>query len=189
MKSSTLPLVDTSTAYAPGSTAMMSGTWLWAASADFTATRCSLRPGYAVISRVTFGSKRFLYSSAMKRWTVTWNPTYCQKLMVVGALAFTRGALNSAGFLSSPAGAAGAAGWAPPIWAAARLAQGRPADAAATDATPRCSAFRRVSLGRAPSSTSWRALGSLIVALPDRLGNRSRGRTVPRARPNDCEQF
>ena len=113
-KSITLPLVYTSTAYAPGSTAMMSGAWLWAASAALTPTRCSLSPGYAVISSERFGSKRFLYSSAMNRWALTWNPTYCQKESVVGALALTRGGLNSAGFFSSPDGAAGAAGWAPP---------------------------------------------------------------------------
>jgi hypothetical protein len=70
VKSSTLPLVDTSTAYAPGSTAMMSGTWLWRP-ARLHGDALLVEAGYAVISRVTFGSKRFLYSSAMKRWTGT----------------------------------------------------------------------------------------------------------------------
>jgi hypothetical protein len=37
-------------------------------------------------------------------------PTYCQNEIVVGLLALTFGALNSAGFLSSAAGAVGAVG-------------------------------------------------------------------------------
>ena len=71
--------------------AMMSGVELWAASADLTPTRCSFRPGYAVISSETLGSCRRLYSSAMNFWTSTWNPTYCQNESVVGLLALTLG--------------------------------------------------------------------------------------------------
>src|SRR3984893_12832098 len=145
--------------------AMMSGAWLWAASAVFPPTRCSLSTGYAVISSVRLGSKRFLYSSAMNRWAATWNPTYCQKVRVVGALAFTRGALNSAGFLSSPTGAPGAAGCAPPICAAALLARGRIV-ATAAEASPRRSSPRRVSLRRVPSADSSHELLSVIVDLP-----------------------
>src|SRR4029453_17752277 len=102
---------------------MMSGVGLWAASADLTPTRCSFRPGNAVISSERWGSCRFLYSSAMNFCTSTWKPTYCQNEMVVGLLALILGPLNSTGFLSSPAGV-GAGGWAPPLWAAARCGRG-----------------------------------------------------------------
>src|SRR6266404_8239715 len=122
--------------------AMMSGVGLWAASADFAPTRCSFSPGYAVISSETFGSCRRLYSSAMNFWTSTWKPTYCQNDSVVGPLALTRGPLNSTGFLSSPAGAGAGTGWAPPIWAAARLAR-RSAEGATAESRPSLSSRRR----------------------------------------------
>src|SRR5262249_19757710 len=95
---------------------------------------------------------------------VTWNPTYCQKVSVVGALAFTRGALNSAGFTSSPVGAAGACGCAPPIWADARRTGG--STVAAAEASPRWSSPRRVMLGRLPSADPLRGLLSVIADLP-----------------------
>ena len=63
-----------------------------------------------MISRLTLASWRFLYSSAMKRWTSLWNGTYCQKVSVVGALALTFGAWNWAGFWSSPTGVGTAVG-------------------------------------------------------------------------------
>src|SRR5436309_215204 len=78
----------------------------------------------------------------MNFWAETWKPTYCQKLIVVGALAFTRGGLNSAGFWSSRAGA-GAWGCAPPICATARRAAGSAVEAAASEARPTRSAARR----------------------------------------------
>ena len=119
---------------------MRSGVALWAASAALTATRCSFSPGYAVISSERFGSCRCLYSSAMNFCTATWNPTYCQNDTVVGALALTRGPLNSTGFLSAPVGAG--AGCAPPIWAAA-MRERRSTGAPAADASPRRRSRRR----------------------------------------------
>src|SRR5215470_2510784 len=167
----------------------MSGVALCAANADFTPTRCSFSPGYAVISSVRFGSWRFLYSSAMNFWTSTWKPTYCQNEIVVGALALVFGALSSAGFLSSPVGVLLTVGWAPPV---PLCADARPArssnDDAAADARPSSSSLRRdiprevACLGRWPASSLMPALLPCCMKLLEISPSRNRGGSRCQAR-------
>src|SRR5688572_13788658 len=96
---------------------MMSGVGLAAAIAALTAVNCWSRFGYAVISRVTFGSPFSFHSAAISFWTSLWNGTYCQKVSVVGALALTVGALSGIGLTSWPVTAGTAVGWPPPMLA------------------------------------------------------------------------